>query len=56
MIPVQGFEGRKVGVLGLGRSGLAAAAALEAGGAEALLWDDSQEARDIGGKHRQPVA
>ena len=46
MIPVQGYEGRKVGVLGLGRSGLAAAAALEAGGAEALLWDDSQEARE----------
>ncbi len=46
MIPVQGFEGRKVGVLGLGRSGLATAVALEAGGAEALLWDDSQEARD----------
>lgn len=46
MIPVQGYEGRKVGVLGLGRSGLAAAAALEAGGAEAHLWDDSQEARE----------
>lgn len=45
MIPVKGFEGRKVGVLGLGRSGLAAARALAAGGAEALCWDDSAEAR-----------
>ena len=32
-------------MLGLGRSGLAAAAALRAGGAQALLWDDSPEAR-----------
>ncbi len=45
MIPVQGYAGRKVAVLGLGRSGLATAAALIAGGAEPLLWDDSPEAR-----------
>ena len=42
---MQGYEGRKVAVLGLGRSGLATAAALAAGGATALLWDDSPEAR-----------
>jgi UDP-N-acetylmuramoylalanine--D-glutamate ligase len=45
MIPVQGVQGQKVAVLGLGRSGLATARALAAGGAEALLWDDSPEAR-----------
>ena len=45
MIPVQGFAGQKVAVLGLGRSGLATARALLAGGAEPLLWDDSPEAR-----------
>ena len=45
MIPVRGHAGRKVAVLGLGRSGLAAARALAAGGAEALVWDDSPEAR-----------
>lgn len=45
MIPVQGFKGAKVAVLGLGRSGLATARALIAGGAEALLWDDSPESR-----------
>jgi UDP-N-acetylmuramoylalanine--D-glutamate ligase len=45
MIPVRGYEGEKVAVLGLGRSGLATARALEAGGAEALCWDDSAEAR-----------
>ncbi len=45
MIPVRGYNGQKVAVLGLGRSGLATAAALAAGGAEPLLWDDSPEAR-----------
>ena len=45
MIPVKGYSGQKVAVLGLGRSGRATAAALRAGGAEPLLWDDSPEAR-----------
>ncbi len=46
MIPVRGYEGAKVGVLGLGRSGLAAAHALRAGGAEVLCWDDTEAGRD----------
>ncbi len=45
MIPVQGLAGVRVAVLGLGRSGLATARALVAGGAEPLLWDDAPEAR-----------
>ena len=45
MIPVIGYKGHKVAVLGLGRSGLAAAAALTEGGAETLLWDDAPEVR-----------
>jgi len=45
MIPVRGHDGQRIAVLGLGRSGLATAAALRAGGAEALVWDDSPEAR-----------
>jgi len=45
MIPVRGYSDHKVAVLGLGRSGLSAARALEAGGAIALCWDDSVEAR-----------
>jgi UDP-N-acetylmuramoylalanine--D-glutamate ligase len=45
MIPVIGYSGQKVAVLGLGRTGLATAAALVAGGAEPLLWDDSPEGR-----------
>ncbi len=45
MIAVQGYQGRRVAVLGLGRSGLASCAALAAGGAELLAWDDSAETR-----------
>ena len=46
MIPVSGLEGARVVVLGLGRSGRTAARALEAGGATALVWDDSPAARE----------
>ncbi|WP_029415607.1 Mur ligase family protein [Brevundimonas bacteroides] len=45
MIPVPGFEGRRVAVFGLGRSGLTAARALKAGGAQPILWDDSVSSR-----------
>ncbi len=45
MIPVRGYEGLRVGVLGLGRSGLATARALAAGGARVIAWDDGEEAR-----------
>jgi UDP-N-acetylmuramoylalanine--D-glutamate ligase len=45
MIAVPGFAGRKVAVLGLARSGLAAAKALAAGRAEVLAWDDSEKTR-----------
>jgi len=45
MIPVTGYDGRKVAVLGLARSGLATARALKAGGAEVLAWDDNADAR-----------
>ncbi len=46
MIPVRGYEGARVAVLGLGRSGLSAARALRAGAAEVIAWDDNAEARD----------
>lgn len=45
MIPVQGLEGARVAVLGLGRSGLSTARALAAGGAKPLCWDDNPAAR-----------
>src|ERR1700761_5549346 len=45
MIPVRGFEGKKVAVFGLARTGLAAARALLAGGAEVALWDENPKSR-----------
>ncbi|MEL6236407.1 MAG: Mur ligase family protein, partial [Pseudomonadota bacterium] len=45
MIPVRGYQGRRVAVLGLGRSGRATVAALLDGGAEPIVWDDGQGAR-----------
>src|SRR5580698_4033312 len=46
MIPVRGFEGKKVAVFGLARTGLAAARSLRAGGAEVVVWDENVAARD----------
>jgi UDP-N-acetylmuramoylalanine--D-glutamate ligase len=45
MIPVPGFEGRRIAVFGLGRSGTTAARALKAGGAIPILWDDGVSGR-----------
>lgn len=49
MIPVQGVANQIIAVLGLGRSGKATAAALQAGGAYVVVWDDGQEARALAG-------
>ncbi|MCF8878366.1 UDP-N-acetylmuramoyl-L-alanine--D-glutamate ligase [Hyphobacterium sp. SN044] len=46
MIPVREFEGRSVAVFGLGRTGIAAAKALAAGGANVLAWDDNADTRE----------
>jgi len=46
MIPIHAYAGQRVGVLGLGRSGLATARALEAGGAIPVCWDDTDRARE----------
>lgn len=43
MTGLERFQGRKVGVLGMARSGIAAARALRAAGAEVLGWDDRAE-------------
>src|SRR6266849_699262 len=43
MIPITTFAGRKVAVFGLGGSGMVAATALSAGGAEVVGCDDSQD-------------
>lgn len=46
MIPVRGYRGETVAVLGLGRSGMSAARALGAGGARPMCWDDNPAARE----------
>ncbi|MEM1314798.1 MAG: UDP-N-acetylmuramoyl-L-alanine--D-glutamate ligase [Pseudomonadota bacterium] len=56
MIPVRGYDGRKVAVLGLGRSGLAAARALRAGGAEPVCWDDGEGPRAAAEAEGFPLA
>ena len=55
MIPVRGFEGKRVAVFGLGRTGLTAARALIAGGAEVALWDEKAPARDAAAAEGLPV-
>jgi UDP-N-acetylmuramoylalanine--D-glutamate ligase len=45
MIDLFAFKGYPVAVMGLGRSGLAAAAALQASGAEVWAWDDDPQRR-----------
>ena len=42
MIPITTFAGRKVAVFGLGKSGLLAAGALIAGGADVVVFDDKE--------------
>jgi UDP-N-acetylmuramoylalanine--D-glutamate ligase len=45
MFPATRFKGSKIAVFGLARSGLASAAALKAGGADVMAWDDGAAAR-----------
>jgi UDP-N-acetylmuramoylalanine--D-glutamate ligase len=46
MTPVSVFSGKEVAVFGLGRSGIATCAALKAGGAKVIAFDDQQAGRD----------
>ena len=50
MIPVRTYEGRRVAVFGLGRTGITAARALLAGGAEVSAWDDNEATREAAAK------
>ena len=45
MIPITEYAGRDVAVFGLGRTGLSAARALTAGGANVHAWDDNEDTR-----------
>ena len=50
MIAARAYQGKTVAVFGLARTGLGAVAALVAGGARVIAWDDSSAARAAGGK------
>jgi len=55
MIEITTFADRAVAVFGLGRSGLATAHALAAGGAKVLAWDDNAERREDAAKAGVPL-
>jgi UDP-N-acetylmuramoylalanine--D-glutamate ligase len=56
MIVSHAFAGKKVAVFGLARTGLSAVAALKAGGAEVIAWDDNAQARDLGARAGARIA
>lgn len=55
MIDVFPFSGIPVAVLGLGKSGLVAARALKASGADVRAWDDSEEKRKTAAAEGIPI-
>ena len=55
MIACEGYATKHVAVVGLGRSGLAAARALCRSGARVLAWDDGEAARDAAEAEGIPV-
>lgn len=46
MIALRNYQGKKLGVFGLGKAGGATVAVLVASGAEVYAWDDKEESRD----------
>ncbi|MFS4437326.1 UDP-N-acetylmuramoyl-L-alanine--D-glutamate ligase [Paracoccaceae bacterium GXU_MW_L88] len=46
MIPIPSIESQTIGILGLGRSGLAAARAVAASGGTPICWDDNEAGRE----------
>src|SRR3546814_16034622 len=50
MIVSAAFRGKRYAVFGLARSGLAAARALVASGADVIAWDDNEAARPVARK------
>jgi UDP-N-acetylmuramoylalanine--D-glutamate ligase len=55
MIDVATFRGEKVAVMGLARSGLVAAQALQRGGARVMAWDDAAARRDAAAAAGVPI-
>jgi UDP-N-acetylmuramoylalanine--D-glutamate ligase len=55
MIEVATFQGEQVAVMGLARSGLVAAQALQQGGAKVMAWDDVAAKRDAAAAAGVPI-
>ena len=55
MIDLSAYRGKRIAVLGLGRSGLPTARALQAGGADVRAWDDGEAARGAAAAEGIPV-
>ena len=55
MIDLSFFQGLPVAVFGLGKSGLSAARALTAAGAEVWAWDDNEDRRATAGEQGIPL-
>jgi UDP-N-acetylmuramoylalanine--D-glutamate ligase len=55
MTPITTFKGKRAAVFGLGSSGLSSARALMAGGADVVVWDDSEKSRDAALRENIPV-
>ncbi len=55
MIDVTSFRNEKIAVMGLARSGLVAAEALQKGGARVLAWDDASARREAAAQRGLPV-
>ena len=55
MIIPHSLAGKKVAILGLGKSGLFAAKALNRIGAKFVAWDDEKKTRDQAKKHGVPI-
>jgi len=56
MITVAQLKGKRVAVMGLGRSGIATAKALLASGAGVMAWDDNEGARRAAAEEAIPIA
>lgn len=55
MTPVTVFKGKRAAVFGLGSSGISAAKALIAGGAQVVVWDDGETAREKAAAEKLPL-
>ncbi|CAA7622542.1 UDP-N-acetylmuramoylalanine--D-glutamate ligase [Candidatus Terasakiella magnetica] len=55
MIPVPFLTGKRVAVMGLGKSGTATSAALLASGAGVMAWDDNDGARRVAAEEGVPI-